>query len=41
LKSVDKNHRRFYEKYVADKNEKITVEHVQQVYVCIFRSLIC
>lgn len=35
LKSVDKNHRRFYEKYIAtDKNEKITVEHIQQVYVC-------
>lgn len=33
LKSVDKNYRRFYEKFVTEKKETDAVEDIQQVYV--------
>ena len=32
LKSIDKNHRRYYEKF-ADNNQQPTIENIQQVYV--------
>jgi len=33
LKSIDKNHRRYYEKFVTDNNEKDDKKYIQQLYV--------
>lgn len=33
LKSIDKNHRRYYEKFSANQHPKIDLEQIQQVYV--------
>jgi hypothetical protein len=33
LKSVDKNYRRYYEKFVGEKSKKGDHEHIQKLYV--------